>query len=345
MPGCSRSTDQCSLAQEQHCRQERVLEKTLTPAHCLQSSAHSRSRRGAGQWLSRETTVYNTNHKRAAGRAVYTPLYTQRAPERQRQRTNREKGERMSAPPGYGAQPPGYGAQQPVVQGQVVGGAPPAYAPAAGPPPRYAAPPQQQQYQQPVYQAQPTPQAQPPPQYQPQPSQYQPPSQTAQAMPQAMPGHQLMAVTCPAGAGAGTAVQIQGPSGALFQVAVPAGVGPGMTFHVQVPTNPPAQVRTRSSLALPSARTTKHSADSLCVCLHIRMPFVDPCSCAADGHCDATTADVSAADDAAAAAAAAGGPRAPPAARVRRLRLRRRRRRHGRGGWPLRRHDARIDDV
>ena len=68
-------------------------------------------------------------------------------------------------------------------------------------------------------------------------------AQPAQPMPQAMPGPPLMAVTCPAGAGAGSAVQIQAPGGTPFQVGVPVGVGPGQTFHVQVPTNPPPQAQ------------------------------------------------------------------------------------------------------
>ena len=129
----------------------------------------------------------------------------------------------MSAPPAYGAQPAG----PQVVQGSVVApqaGGPPGYAPQGAPqgppgyqppgyqpqqqaPPQYQQPPpqqqQQQQYQQPVPTAQP---------------QYQQPPPQAQPMPQAMPGHQLMAVTCPPGMAAGSAVQIQGPSGASFQV-------------------------------------------------------------------------------------------------------------------------------
>merc|ERR1712224_1173042 len=81
------------------------------------------------------------------------------------------------------------------------------------------------------------------------PQTYQAPPQQATVAapappPQAAPGHQLMAVTCPPNTGPGAAVQIQGPSGGMFQVQVPAGVAPGQTFHVQVPLAPPTQTAT-----------------------------------------------------------------------------------------------------
>eukprot|EP01052_Picozoa_sp_SAG31_P043861 SAG31_NODE_7450_length_1686_cov_1.654064_2_plen_191_part_00 len=67
--------------------------------------------------------------------------------------------------------------------------------------------------------------------------QHQPPAPPPTAVPtqpQAQPGMQLMAVTCPMGSGPGTPLQIKGPTGAMFQVSVPPGVAPGQQFHVQV---------------------------------------------------------------------------------------------------------------
>ena len=69
-----------------------------------------------------------------------------------------------------------------------------------------------------------------------------------------------MAVTCPQGMGAGSQVQIKGPSGALFAVAIPAGVGPGQQFHVQASSLPPppspprdAVLRFNGNAQVPSA--------------------------------------------------------------------------------------------
>eukprot|EP01046_Picozoa_sp_COSAG06_P028743 COSAG06_NODE_2612_length_6582_cov_2.890791_4_plen_701_part_00 len=75
--------------------------------------------------------------------------------------------------------------------------------------------------------------------------QQQPPSIgaiDAPPMPQVMPGHQLMVVTCPAGVDPGSIVRSQEPGGASFDVAVPVGVGPGQKFYVQVQTGGSATI-------------------------------------------------------------------------------------------------------
>ena len=58
-------------------------------------------------------------------------------------------------------------------------------------------------------------------------------------IPKALPGHQVMLVTCPEGAKEGTFVEIMDVNGSPFKVIVPPGVSQGQTFHVQVPINTP----------------------------------------------------------------------------------------------------------
>ena len=74
-----------------------MLEKTLTPAHCLQSSAHSRSRRGAGQWLSRETTVQYQPQEGRRACCVYTALYAEGPRETETKNKEREGREDVGA--------------------------------------------------------------------------------------------------------------------------------------------------------------------------------------------------------------------------------------------------------
>ena len=50
-----------------------------------------------------------------------------------------------------------------------------------------------------------------------------------------MPGHQVLAVTCPLDCGEGSQVPLE-VGGGTFEVPVPPGVQPGQVFHVQVPT-------------------------------------------------------------------------------------------------------------
>lgn len=67
-----------------------------------------------------------------------------------------------------------------------------------------------------------------------------------------------MQVTCPAGAGPGSAVQVQGPGGFPFQATVPAGVGPGQTFHVRMLADPPPLPRlARETAPMPAGSETE----------------------------------------------------------------------------------------
>lgn len=86
-----------------------------------------------------------------------------------------------------------------------------------------------------------------------------PPPPTSQPVP--VP-EGFFAITCPAGVGPGTVLQVASPSGTVLQVAVPGGVGPGMQFFVRDqppppprPPSPPPQPRVRRRPPTPEAST------------------------------------------------------------------------------------------
>ena len=57
-------------------------------------------------------------------------------------------------------------------------------------------------------------------------------------VPPQQPGMQVLSVTCPPGAGAGSMITVQGPAGPM-EVQVPMGVFPGQEFQFQAPASGP----------------------------------------------------------------------------------------------------------
>lgn len=55
-------------------------------------------------------------------------------------------------------------------------------------------------------------------------------------------GGQFLSVQVPQGAGPGTTLKVQAPSGQQVQAVVPEGVSPGQVFQVQVPSSAPVVV-------------------------------------------------------------------------------------------------------